>query len=82
MNPDNPARETPWIPDRIRSPERIEELKQLIVARDLKQAELISLIANPLPVDDAVLTDAWLQLEIAQGDLESRVRTTIKGLID
>jgi hypothetical protein len=57
--------------------ERMETLHRQITIRDTRQAELLALMAAPLAVDSA-LTSAWLQLEIAQGDLDDVIRSELQ----
>jgi hypothetical protein len=59
------------------SAERMEALHSRITIRDTKQAELVALIARP-DSGGSALTNAWLQLEIAQGDLDGLVKAEIQ----
>ena len=57
--------------------ERMETLHRQIGVRDTRQAELVGIMAEPHPVDNS-LTNAWLQLEIAQGDVDYIVKREIQ----
>jgi hypothetical protein len=56
--------------------ERIKSIQQRIQVRDDRQNELLGLIAQP-DKKGKVLTDAWLELELAQEDLKALLRHEI-----
>jgi len=58
-------------------PERLEIIQQKLKIRDAKEEELLKLIEQP-DQRGKVLTDAWLEREIAQGDLDQLVKNEIQ----
>jgi hypothetical protein len=61
--------------------ERVEMIHRKLKVRDAKQTELLTLLTQP-DKSGHVLTDAWLSLEVAQGDLDYEVESEIRERLD
>ena len=57
--------------------ERLAEITTLVRSRDDKHQKVVTVLAES-DVAPHALTDAWLELELAQGDLDDAIRKAIK----
>jgi hypothetical protein len=57
--------------------ERIRRIREMSESRDARQEELLRLIAQPT-MSGRPLTDAWLKLQNAQGELDRSVSDEIR----
>ena len=74
----NPEHNVPWMSEGKLSPaERNEAIRRQISARDAKQSALLELLSNPNARDDE-LTDTWVALAMAQGDVDYLVKAEMK----
>ena len=67
--------------EKLSLPETLELIQHHLRIRDERQTLLLQLLAQP-DKSGHVLTDAWLQLQLAQGDLDHHVENEISERLD